>query len=232
MHSECKRVPRIGTTADRLAQFNSSYSNPSSLDAYSIRLDDVINSKLTLFGRYNYSPSSTDQRGPFAPYSVLSTTQFLSSSVHTLTAGLTELIKPGLSNEVRANYSNDRIATRFALDNFGGAVPPSDSVLFPSGFSSKNDFFQFFIIGAGLYAQGKDATDEQRQINLIDNLSVTKGSHQLKFGVDYRWLAPFTSHSSTINFVEFSECQPALEAPFPERLRALPQQRLCSLIPR
>ncbi len=34
-----------------------SYSNPSSLDATSIRVDHVINSKLNLFGRYNYSPS-------------------------------------------------------------------------------------------------------------------------------------------------------------------------------
>src|SRR6516164_7634055 len=48
-----------------LAQFNASFSNPSSLDAYSIRVDHVINSKLNLFGRYNYSPSSIDQRGPF-----------------------------------------------------------------------------------------------------------------------------------------------------------------------
>src|SRR5262249_7420689 len=47
-----------------LAQFNAGFSNPSSLDAYAIRVDHVINSKLTLFGRYNYSPSSLDQRGP------------------------------------------------------------------------------------------------------------------------------------------------------------------------
>src|SRR6266481_845677 len=43
-----------------LAQFNASYSNPSSLNAYSIRLDHAINSKLSLFGRYNYSPRTSD----------------------------------------------------------------------------------------------------------------------------------------------------------------------------
>ncbi len=59
-----------------LAQFNSGYTNPSSLDAYSIRLDQVANSKLNLFGRYNYSPSSLDQRGPSSVFgSVLSATQ-------------------------------------------------------------------------------------------------------------------------------------------------------------
>src|SRR5262249_31110798 len=48
-----------------LAQFNASYSNPSSLDAYSIRVDHLLSSKLALFGRYNYSPSDLDQRAAF-----------------------------------------------------------------------------------------------------------------------------------------------------------------------
>ncbi len=47
--------------------------------------------------------------------------------------------------------------------------------------------------GPGTYQQGKNAIDEQRQVNLVDNLSVIQGSHALKFGVDYRWLSPFSS---------------------------------------
>jgi hypothetical protein len=188
-----------------LAQFNAGYSNPSSLDAYGGRLDHVINSKLSLFGRYNYSPSRLDQRGPFfSSGSVLSTTNSLSSSIHTLTAGLTQWIKPGISNEVRANYSNHRIGSTLALDNFGGAVPVPDSLLFPSGFSSANSVFLFVITGAGQFVQGKQVINEQRQVNLVDNLSVTQGVHQLKFGVDYRWLAPFSSPFSYRQFIQFS----------------------------
>jgi hypothetical protein len=188
-----------------LAQCNASFSNPSSLDAYSIRVDHAVNSKLNLFGRYNYSPSSLDQRGPpSSAGTVLSMTESLSSSVQTLTLGFAELIKPGISNEVRANYSNDRIGTRFALDSFGGAMPLPDSVLFPSRFSSTNGLFSLFIVGAGQYNQGKSATDEQRQINLVDNLSLNTGSHQLKSGVDYRWLAPFSSPFSYRQIAQFS----------------------------
>ena len=188
-----------------LAQFNASFSNPSSLDAYSIRADQVLNSKLSLFGRYNYSPSSLDQRGPFFTSGrVLSTTNSLSSSVHTGTVGLTQLITPGISNEVRLNYSNHRVSIKFVLDNFGGAVPLPDSLFFPSGYSSANSNFIFIIGGAGEYVQGKQGTDEQRQVNLIDNLSVTKSSHQMKFGVDYRWLAPFSSPAAYRQFVQFS----------------------------
>src|SRR5215470_1916444 len=187
-----------------LAQFNASYSNPSSLDAYSIRVDHVINSKLTLFARYNYSPSDLDQRGAPFTSTALSTRDLDDSTVHTFTVGLTQLIKPGISNEVRANYSNQSLGTEFDLDDFGGAVRPADSLLFPSGFTSNNSAFLVLINGAGEWGQGKAAIDEQRQINLIDNLSWTKASHQLKFGVDYRWLSPFTSPFSYRTFAQFS----------------------------
>ena len=197
--------PASGQRPTGLAQFNATFSNPSSLDAYSIRLDHVINSKFTLFGRYNYSPSNVDSRGAFAPpQATLSAVEPLSSSVQTVTLGLAETITPGISNELRANYSNDRVATRFFLDNFGGAVPLPDSALFPSGFSSANSAFEFYIVGSGIYEQGKQAADEQRQVNLIDNLSWSKGSHQMKFGVDYRWLSPFSSPEAYAQVLEFT----------------------------
>jgi hypothetical protein len=193
-------LPNAVDVGPGLAPFNGSYSNPSSLNAYSIRADHMINSKLTLFGRYNHSPSSTDVRNPFG---ALSSTESLNSSVQTFTVGVTELIAQQISNEVRANYSNQRVGTKFFLDNFGGAVAPSDSVLFPSGLSSRNSVFQFFIQDVGEYAQGKQATDEQRQVNLIDNLSVSHGGHQMKFGMDYRWLSPFVSPIAYSTFTEF-----------------------------
>src|SRR5580658_3432987 len=190
--------PELGSG---LAQFNGSYSDPSSLNAYSIRLDHAVNSKLSLFGRYNYSPSQTSVRNPFGD---LSNSQPLSTSVQTFTIGLTQLITPRASHEVRANYSNDRVSTVYALDDFGGAVPPSDSQLFPVGFSSANSLFQLLIVGAGEFAQGNGGTDEQRQVNLVDNLSVTKGSHLLKFGLDYRSLSPFSNPGPYGQFAEFT----------------------------
>jgi hypothetical protein len=100
---------------------------------------------------------------------------------------------------MRANYSNHRIDSTYAQDNFGGAAPLPDSAIFPPGNSSATRVFNLNIIGAGQISQGKGGTDEQRQINVVDNLSVIKSGHQLKFGVDYRWLAPFSSRSPTGN---------------------------------
>jgi hypothetical protein len=77
-----------------------------------------------------------------------------------------------------------------------------NSLMFPSGFSAANSNVEIYIVGAGEYEQGKQGTDEQRQVNLIDNLSVVKRSHELKFGVDYRRLPPF---SSPVVYAQFAE---------------------------
>ena len=132
-------------------------------------------------------------------------TNSLSSSAHTLTAGFTQLIKPAISNEVWANYSNHRIGIRWVMDDFGGAVPPPDSILFPAGASSASSLFGLFIAGVGQYNQGKQGTSEQRQLNFNDNLSLTEGSHQLKVGMDYAGLLRSAAHFPTGNSCYFRE---------------------------
>jgi len=184
-----------------IAPFNGSYSNPSSLNAYSIRIDHAFNSKLSIFGRYNNSPSQTNVRDPFG---ALSSTELLSASVQTITLGLSQVITPRSSNEVRANYSNQRVGSQYDLDNFGGAVPLTDAQMYPSGVSSASGLFELLILGAGEYANGPTGTDEQRQINIVDNFSWTSGGHQLKFGIDYRWQSPFTRPQAYGTFAEFS----------------------------
>src|SRR5246127_1562374 len=109
-------LPNGAELGNGLAQFSASYSDPSSLNAYSIRVDHAVTSNLSLFGRYNYSPSNSNVRNP---YGALSTTELLSTAIHTFTVGLTGSITPRISNELRANYSNDRVGSRFTLDSFG-----------------------------------------------------------------------------------------------------------------
>ncbi|HWO39136.1 MAG TPA: carboxypeptidase regulatory-like domain-containing protein, partial [Candidatus Acidoferrum sp.] len=198
-------IPNGANLAAGLAQFNAAYSNPSALDAASMRIDHTLTSKTILFGRYNYSPSSSQQRAPPLAFgSVLSTSELASYSTQTFTIGLTEAIKQDIGNDLRVNYSNNRVGIRYALDHFGGAVPLPGSVLFPPGFSSANSSFTFTIVGAGQFADGNFGIDEQRQLNLVDNLSLVKASHQWKFGVDYRWLAPFSSRGPYGQLAEFS----------------------------
>src|SRR5262249_36869218 len=90
------------------------------------------------------------------------------------------------------------------------AVPTPDSLVFPPGYSSANGLFGLYIPGAGVYYLGNLGANEQRQFNFIDNLSVIAAGHQLKFGVDYRWLAPFGSPYAYRSFAQFTGMSAAI----------------------
>ena len=172
-----------------LAPFAASYSNPLSLDATSIRLDQIIKQSTTIFGRFNYSPSKADQRGGSGPLSTITSN---ATSTRTLTIGGTFILTPKLVNEWRFNHSRVTGLSTSELDNFGGAVPAPDSLLFPSFASRDNAQFTVLTIGVpnGLLNVGTLADHLQRQVNIVDNVSLIDGSHSFKFGVDYRRLSP------------------------------------------
>jgi len=177
-------------TMTGVAQFNSSYSNPATLDAYSLRVDHKLTKQLTVFGRYNYSPSELNDRAGSTLYA-LSDVERFRINTQTATAAIIWAITPFAANDFRFNYSRTDASNLSSLDNFGGAVPFT-SAPFPSPYTTQNASFIFGIFGMSQpYLQiGSIARNAQRQINLVDGLSVQKGSHNLKFGIDYRRLSP------------------------------------------
>jgi hypothetical protein len=187
---------------NNFSEFNASFSDPSTINATSIRIDHVVNDRLTLFLRYNDSPSEAIQRAS----SGLSLNTVAHNSLHTrtLTAGSTVSITPLVSNDFRANYSHNKGTISFTLDDFGDATVPDDSLLFPSSASPENGLFDFNLNGTNTrLSRGRRELNVQRQINFLDTLSVLQGSHQLKFGVDFRRLSPifdFTHYSQQIAF--------------------------------
>jgi hypothetical protein len=198
-------IPNGPETHNSFSEFAASYSDPSDLNATSLRIDQVVSERLALFGRYNYATSNTIQRGStivpgFSSQVVVNPT--LSQSLNnlgrarldTLTAtfGATFSFSTEAINDLRANWSRARGATSFALDDFGGAVPLPPTLLFPSSALPLEAGFQF-LLGGGTNSSllvGKNVDNLQRQVNLVDNLSLVRKSHQLKFGVDYRRLTP------------------------------------------
>jgi len=176
--------------ATGVARFNASYSNPASLDAFSLRIDHKLTSKVSIFGRYNYSPSSADERGAGTTYP-LSDVQALKLSTQTATAGLTWEPNSYTVNEFRFNYSRSSSSSFNFLDTFGGAVPVT-TLPFPSPFSTADAGFGFVIFGVtnSFLSVGRNTLNTQRQLNFVDSVSWEKGPHNLKFGLDYRRLMP------------------------------------------
>lgn len=173
-----------------IAQFNASYSNPATLDAYSVRIDHTLNNKISLFGRYDYSPSSADSRGSSTLYP-LNDVLAASITTQTGTIGATWGMDPFTANDLRFNYSTTRAASSYDLDSFGGAIP-LQTLPFPSSYSSKNAqlVFTIYALSHPYLSEGASTKNTQRQVNLVDSLSMQKATHNMKFGFDYRRLTP------------------------------------------
>ncbi len=204
-------IPNLPVVSTNLAQFVAAYSNPATLNATSIRVDHSLSQKMTLFGTYRRSPSQTQSRG--GGLSTITTAAFQNDA---LTLGLISLVSPSITNDLRLNWSRARSTTSFTIDSFGGAVTPDDSLLFTASRNRNNTMVFWQLFNGSRFSVntqiGVGDDNLERQINLVDTFSLVKGSHQLKFGVDYRRISPILNKSggnSTILFFRISP-QPTL----------------------
>ena len=133
---------------NQIGQFNASFSNSATLNAYSLRIDHKLNDKLRLFGRYSYSPSELSQRGLVG--SSLNAVTQSKVVLQTGTIGATWTVSPTSLNELHFNYSRTHSFSSSTLDSFGGAMPLS-SLPFPSGFDAGNGSFSFCIFSLGVF---------------------------------------------------------------------------------
>lgn len=198
-------LPTGPDRANGFAEFAASFSNPTTLNATSLRIDHTLNSKVTFFGRFSFAPSETTTRTGDGLRS-LNDLRRLRAYTRTFTAAATWLINSAATNDFRLNYSRNSNGGSLTLDNFGGAVPVPDSLLFPSFSSPTTDLVNITLSTSNFasFLVGNGTNNVQRQINLVDNLSLVRGSHQFKFGVDYRRLFPILSPRSYAQFVTFN----------------------------
>ena len=177
------------------APFNYSLANPNNLDATSIRIDHAISTKLALFGRFNESPS-------FRATGVEVRSRAIAKT-RTLTIGANSVLSQRLSNEFRFNYSRQESIADAILTTVGGAVPV-DPLYLTNGYPRQQGVtFRVGTSRASIFS-GTDRDIIQRQLNFVDNLSFTKDSHQLKFGIDVRRLSPIygTADQQSMQFRE------------------------------
>jgi TonB-dependent Receptor Plug Domain len=189
-----------------LGEFIAAWSNPSSINAYSFRLDHNFGDRLRVFFRFSDTPSSVVSRQTNTSVtggvpSMLGAFEYLS---RTYTFGATSVVSSRLTNEFRLNYSSNLSTLSYRLDDFGGAQPASLAGI------SKIDSANAYTVSVGLsfgnygsslqegYSSGK-----QSQWNVVDSLSLSEGRHHLKFGVDYRRSAPVQQVSNPAVYYSF-----------------------------
>jgi outer membrane receptor protein involved in Fe transport len=198
-------------------EFFATFSNPSLLNASSLRLDYSPTPKLNLFVRGDLAPSNGAQHGAFDFYAT-STYSSTIANVNTITAGATYILTPALVNDFRFNISHAKGATTVQPIPFGGATPPSSSYLFQSNptYSTQTSVFSLFFNDSTTdYYVGDDATNHQRQFNYVDTLSWTRGRHNLKFGADIRHLTPTNGYRPWDIGYDFATVQTLVQTQVP-----------------
>ena len=186
-------IPNGPELGNGTAGFTASYSDPSSLDSSERphRLSSLVQGSLFSDATAMLlRPSTNAARARSSPSTA--TLWNTNYGTQTVTVGSNQTITPALINEIRFNYSRTQAQVSGVLDNFGGAVPPSESELFPAGSPPDSSFYFFGDFNPyGLkFETGNFGNNVQQQINVTDNLSHTVGAHQIKAGVDYRRLNP------------------------------------------
>lgn len=181
------------STSTCTGQFTGIYANSATLNATSLRIDHNLNSRYSIFGRYNYAPSVTTSR-------VYAQSMLQRSTVNTqtLTMGVNMLLGRFLANTLRANYSTQDSNAVDSMDSFGGAVP-TDPALILGSQPAAGSLASFQTLDTSYYGLGPVAKNRTRQINFVDDLNVGIKAHQLKFGADYRVIfLDKTLHASAI----------------------------------
>jgi Carboxypeptidase regulatory-like domain/TonB dependent receptor-like, beta-barrel len=169
------------------ARFTGTYSNSATLNAGSVRIDHTFNSNLSIFGRYNEAPSQSVNR-----VGSLNQVNFTNVNTRTVTVGLNEVLGDHLFNALRANYSSQSSGESFTTDSFGGATPINIQLLLGS-LSPAQNYGVFLTFDTGSYSSGKFSNNRAKQMNLVDDVGFTRGTHQMKAGVDYRAIFLHTS---------------------------------------
>ena len=164
-----------------LAQFIQTDSLPSQIDSTSIRVDEVPSSNLRLFFRYSDTPSSSAGR-------YLSVYEPTVSGNQTYTLGATTQLSHDASDEFRLGYSNSHGRESFILDAFGGAQPINLETALAGPTTSPNPAPEvILLLGGNITGLPLNPTSGQmHQWNLVDTLSILRGHHSMKAGIDYR----------------------------------------------
>jgi hypothetical protein len=194
-------VPNCGVSAvncendlgNGLGEFIGTWSNPSSINSYSLRFDHNFNSTEAFFLRFSDTGSNVGARtgGAFESPSAYNLSAY---RVQTYTAGLTSLLFSGVSNSFRLNYTSNVFDDSTSLTDFGGATP-TDLLALQNVAKGSAGVIEFVLLLPGsaghtpalpLYT----GHGEQKQWNIVDSVTFGVDRHRLKCGIDYRRLEP------------------------------------------
>ena len=173
-------LPNQAPLAAGLGEWVGRNDPPAGLEAGSVRLDQAIGSRMSLFVRFSDAPSSNE----FGSLSI----NRLDLRSRALTIGVTTHLTPGIVLDTRLNESESSAHSVWGAptdtNGPGCELQPLTVVFSVNGGC---DFLvRFSIAGVGQVVSGLEGDRLQRQFQAVQTLSFFRGKHALEFGGDYR----------------------------------------------
>jgi hypothetical protein len=128
----------------------------------------------------------------------------IEARTETLTFGSSQALSPRVTNDARLNWSRSLGGTNYVLDDFGGAVVPSDAALFPGYPAGVGRFVRFNPRDVPLLVAGYVSRNRLTQWNFVEGVSLVHGRHTLQFGVDWRRVDTTPDYPGGIIYAQWS----------------------------
>ncbi len=177
-------APNGPTLGRDLQEWTGPNLGPSRLDAGSLRIDHALTSRVTLFGRYNQTPSA-NRFGAF---------QVSDLVLHSrnLTAAVDVRLRPDTVLDTRLNFSeaSARSEWRPITGPLGDCALEPLLRQFLRDSAVCNDLIRFSISGVGQLTSGREGDRRQSQFHLSTTGNLDRRAHNVRLGIDYRRLTP------------------------------------------
>jgi hypothetical protein len=176
-------LPNFSDGVDTNANYRRQEPTPANVNGYDVRIDQNINSKQQLFGRWSWKNVDTTSANVILPSEKDHETNRNLIVSHNYT------IRPTLLNELRFGLTYYAIRVNFPISGATAVSTLGLTGLDLSDVPGVNVFPTFnFSDGTGFTPFGRDKTGVTRSqtLQVADNLSWVKGKHTMKFGGDFR----------------------------------------------
>ena len=177
--------------------FENFQQTPARTDGADLRIDQVLGSKQSIYGRFSRKNITSDVANPFLPNDV--------DSIHnrSLLVSDTYTISQNMLNEFRYGFTNVTTSVNFpiegasALQQLGLEGVNISQHPFTHAFPTFN-----FNAGTGFTPIGRDKAGitQSKTTQFSDNLTFTRGKHTLKGGIDIRHVRYFDLESFAPEF--------------------------------
>jgi hypothetical protein len=175
-------MPNGDSLGPLLGEWTGRNRQPAGLDSGNVRIDHALNSRVTLFTRYQDAPS----------FNEFGNTQInrLDLRARSVTVGANVHPSANLQFDARLNFSDARADSLWYQRDADPCAINSVVATLLRNPGLCDDFVRFSIAGVGQLVSGREGTRSQTQYQAIVTGAVNIRSHSLRAGLDWRRLGP------------------------------------------